>query len=1754
MPQPDANLRPGEVLPPWARKKKKAESSSGADQRLLPGEVAPPWASAPTSQPAVETGPGSRPFTDRDIDRSATLAPPSDYDGVPDSVISLPPEEETQFQGWYSDVSRRTGLSPNPDDREHYYDYRRAWQDGVPVPSEGSHWPSRYKLRGHPRLFVNGINTVTGRRASWALPLQVPQPPSDIPQNVEMGNIAILDTPTAQPTRLSPQDYGFVSRVAPEQVRGFYQSQEADPYYPGGTRERNSELIAEEAIQPVWNMTVGVPAGIANWATEKAGGTPPEFMQMAEEGYSRHLAETPPLTPEEAHYRGLASGGGHLASFLVPSGPKFVAGLGSRAGMAGARALGAGASGQRLMSMGGGIAGFVGGMESPEILRGNVNPLSPLTAPAMLPFDILRSVGETQFTSGGDGGATSEAEDARRIYDAYQRIAPNVAMALAGPVVGLRKARLADAMRQRGGPESPMPGVETGRVVEPNTPGAPVESGRYANQPSNPPQMGVFGVKTREQPRDAAQGTPQTEISPQTTPTDVVAEKSAVDRAAKNLGVKVRYEKMGEAETGRYNPDNPREIVLNESNPAGALKAVFSHEFVHAVERVAPDLYRTLETKIREWAQNALSRSGESYADVARKRGIDLSKENLGRESLASLVEDVAGDMRFWSEMAKTPGMFRRAYGFVKQVINRMIGRDPNLRAQMRFVDDAVSAAIGADARYTDIANSIKAEMKANAATLGVDKQKGGKPYSGGAKSAQGPIPGIDTKLERPRKIAESVNASDSGYNLTPPNNVKKSGDLLALKREKQPWEMTRREFEGAALSGDVAAKEIAKNRAGDARSKNKGIASPERKPPPMVRVNVPLGAIRKQTIQYMRDSTNADRVNRYADQKIDTPITLRVNQKGNIVVDDGGHRLLAAIKRGDSSIPAMLDTGAHKAMVKYAVEAGKPVPPEVLKDYPDLAKPQLSLRRENPVEAAKKQDAAMRKAVVEPVPTKGGELVPAESAVTDLVKDKVRTQRAETAVRNKVANDWERKLSEREREDIGAAVEGIGNLRTGKSAEEIKRSLTIKQREVMNEYRVEQEKARQEVNKYLRDNTDVNEYISFIENYIPHFYVRTEGKKVVSGKVSKWAQESPNAKQRKLPTLAEARELGLEPITQDIARLHKMWADLNWRVATNRAFLEKLPEARTEDGNPVIVGAKNAPAGYVPAPDNFAIRRKFGEGAKIHPDIAPHMRVLFENPMSHKFWRAAEGFNAAAKKMMLSLSFFHHIALTESSQAVLARPWNPIRGVMLAFEKNPATGKRMLVNQPHRVGKDLINNPEFVRDAVGHGLQLGFPSDINYSRIQRALNWAEAKTRKIPGLSAATRGLRKVNQAWDKALWDNYHNGLKAFAYYDTVEKLSRKLPPDRDMGKVKEKVAEFINDAFGGQEWELKGSHRKKYFRFWAHPKMMQAVQMGALAPDWTYSNISVAKKAVTRVKDPIARKMYGRYWGRMIPTLAATTAGLQYALYKSFGDDSKGDSPWFWDNEMGHRLDIDITPLMRKVMGEDYDNRRYYIHPGKQARENLNWLTDPFKTALYKSSPVVHAAFEQMTGTSGDFDLPFREMAAWESIPSRAKHEASRFLPLAWRANNFAFTLPRSKGMSPYKARGIMMDAIDAYANPSWLEKGLHGRADFERKFDGMVEEVRDALKANGFDPDKVQQDAVSALRGKYASRILKAAQEGEPIEDSSDDARAYVRLGGKFKSLMQSAKRKNPEVKLDSKKRRELSSEIRSIKREEVMGTR
>ena len=753
-------------------------------------------------------------------------------------------------------------------------------------------------------------------------------------------------------------------------------------------------------------------------------------------------------------------------------------------------------------------------------------------------------------------------------------------------------------------------------------------------------------------------------------------------------------------------------------------------------------------------------------------------------------------------------------------------------------------------------------------------------------------------------------------------------------------------------------------------------------------------------------------------------------------------------------------------------------------------------------------------------------ETLPFPEIVKRLIIMRGRHHRMQVILASKRSDRWKNMVTEEQLEDIGAAVEGIGNLRTGSTYEQIMATMTPAMKQVMKEYQYHQEKLRELVNKYMAE-VGPQEYISYLENYLPHFYVKPPRLKGGSNQgIARWAKHSPNAKARKFPTLQEAVDAGLIPITQNVAKLHVRWANINFRVATNRQFIEVLAKLPDETGMPVIRKPADAPADWKKV-DHPAIRKVYARkakdgtlilwegGAAVHPEIYQATRQIFEMPFDGPTAKTIEMFNAIAKKIQLSFSFFHHWALSESGLASLTNIMRgkPLRAIVIVGDDEQTLGSgiripmtKLKVTMPHAVGLRLLKLEDFVRDATLSGMTSEALPDAQIGVVQKALESAEAYTRKVFGVGTAVRAVKKANEWWDRQLWDHLHAGLKAYTYYSIVGDVLAKAPDNvskAELKKVKEKIGAAVNDMYGGQEWEA---------AFWLSPRARQASQALLLAPDWTYSNIKIAARLITDARDPVMGPVSRRYWFNMIMFFMLIINGLNYALNKKFT----------WQNEYGKDWDIDVTPIMHKMPWADKDSR-YYVKPGKQFREVIRYVTEFDKIAGAKVSPLVHTVIEQVSGSQSgsNWDMPWKRdnLGWWESIPPRLLAVANKFRPFSLSGNNFAFTFPMSKGMTPWKAGRAYEDMIKAQVDPN-----LYQRLMFRKDYEKLRKELDDACRQNNLKPEELFSQSLSRVRGKYYTEMWRAVEDGNK-KKAEAAAEKLIKLHTTPKGLTDSGKRRD-----------------------------
>ncbi len=557
------------------------------------------------------------------------------------------------------------------------------------------------------------------------------------------------------------------------------------------------------------------------------------------------------------------------------------------------------------------------------------------------------------------------------------------------------------------------------------------------------------------------------------------------------------------------------------------------------------------------------------------------------------------------------------------------------------------------------------------------------------------------------------------------------------------------------------------------------------------------------------------------------------------------------------------------------------------------------------------------------------------------------------------------------------------------------------------------------------------------LDNFISQFWVLSR-KKGASGKA--FGNLVTRARLgRKIPTYHEGIKGGKKPLHDNILDDLAAYEEYNTRVIVNNELIRGLRQLADADGNAMVTPLTQKTRHLMEegwnVVDNKALNRAVyvtRKGSKgkattllkypatlVHESLKRPVDAVFTEPFSGTVYKHYRNINAAAKAMNLTLSFFHPFALAESSLGA--------GGV-----KGPFMWKR---------GLRLMKDPAFVEESIKNGgVNYGASVDVGRSIVRNMMLRMEARAKGKPIVGQAATGLRAFKDVWDRKLWDEYHAGLKAIAYHTWRAKMLEKYP-DVHPRIISSEVGKLVNDSFGGQNWE----------RMLTNPHVTEALHATFLAPDW---GISALRQAGAAFESSFTGKLRGkaaglppeamqqlvlsselrgvmgrRHWARMA---GYSFLGMQMLNYIGTALDPGMDAHFTWDNDPGKELGIVIPrlgiPLVAPGKASKGDPVNY-AHPLKQMREIVRWVTDLPQNLGSKSAPVLRWGMEQLTQHDAGSGFPSEwaqededgiKPTFLESIPARSKRTLQYFVPYSFGGHNYAFTLPRSQGMTPYRFR--------------------------------------------------------------------------------------------------------------------------------------
>lgn len=478
----------------------------------------------------------------------------------------------------------------------------------------------------------------------------------------------------------------------------------------------------------------------------------------------------------------------------------------------------------------------------------------------------------------------------------------------------------------------------------------------------------------------------------------------------------------------------------------------------------------------------------------------------------------------------------------------------------------------------------------------------------------------------------------------------------------------------------------------------------------------------------------------------------------------------------------------------------------------------------------------------------------------------------------------------------------------------------------------------------------------NLIPDYVTNFWDLQGKNKGVWDKIVGGPGMSPQSVfniQRKITSLAEGKKMGLVPVTEDLAEIMGMYGNSLNRTMANKKLIETLKTQLAPNSNiPLLVPEAAAPKAYI-SMDHPQLR-----GQRIHPDLEPSMKFLFDQRTPAGILAGLEGLNTALKRQEVSLSLFHAKALTD---AYITSGGLPLKSPHAVIGMVAGTNKYLKQLRNGGAG-DLPDR------GLKAGLKLSFDmgaiadQDYGGSFYKGMETLGDALNPYIPGVAKLQEKYANVNHAVDTVMWSRLHAGMKLQVFAEKSEllmqnniKANKADPvkyPLKTQAQVDEIAASFANNVFGGLNWMRAAEGAKTA---WGRDlastlysstgrRMMQFLMF---APDW---NISTTRSFV---------KAYGQGTGArgLIKPQELSDLHRQYILRNSL-----------YYLTVGNALNMAFTG---KPIWENKDPTMIDLGDGrkmpfsKHATDPIRMATHPAQEALSKMGAVPSEAMEQLTG---------------------------------------------------------------------------------------------------------------------------------------------------------------------------------------------
>lgn len=430
-----------------------------------------------------------------------------------------------------------------------------------------------------------------------------------------------------------------------------------------------------------------------------------------------------------------------------------------------------------------------------------------------------------------------------------------------------------------------------------------------------------------------------------------------------------------------------------------------------------------------------------------------------------------------------------------------------------------------------------------------------------------------------------------------------------------------------------------------------------------------------------------------------------------------------------------------------------------------------------------------------------------------------------------------------------------------------------------------------------------------------------------------------------------------------------------------------------------------------------------------VNPIVWDHFRSVFGKPLGpgdtgglgifSKTVRASAAVNRFVKRVNTVFSPFHAIELGISG--IPTERLGPIAAPVHVWKLLAAGTK--------------LRDPDFMKDAVGHGLVVDLPGDV-----QTGVNWMtkKAAAQAVKGHKATAAALRLLNLPFkpgDWFTWKVLYTREKVVGYENMVKQVTRIVDrgkkkghyQDWDEDRIKREAARITNDILGGLD--------NKTMAVMNDPKTRQMMNALAYAWDWTHSTF---RQGIGAFRGGPGGKARRKWWGKMAVGLGALYQIVNmYTTKRDFGE-----ARFTWENP-------DEGSWWKIYIGKDDAGRNQYISVGKQIPEFIRWFTNSFGQAWSKLAVIPRVIGEQWRGVRPQGGIlpeslggkpsalypvePGPQYEPFEGgLPSRLHHIWNTVVPfVANQRRSFAGSFPKSGGLTGGKAAHEFREAWERFA---------------------------------------------------------------------------------------------------------------------------